>query len=584
VLLLARGDVVRGEEPPRADLTVVVGAAPRTFDPHRAVDSIEARVSEPLFEGLVRADPDTGRPVPGLAEAWETTPDGRRWTFRLRDGLRWSDGSGITARDCAWSWRRALSAETAAEYAYLFARVRHADAWSRSAKEREGDGRAPPSAEAVAAARTHFGVDQGVFAADDRTLVFELDGFVPWFLDLLALPLAAPVHRASVERNGERAFFPGRLVGNGAFRLEEDSTPSRLRLRKNAAYWDAASTGCETVDFVTEEEGASAFDRYARGDADWLTSVDAATAARRTDLVQSATGVVYFLRIETRRRALLDARVRRALAHAIDRERVVAASPGGVPSAHFVPAGHTGYPTPDAAPRHDVAEARRLLAAAGFPEGKGFPRLVYLLNTDEGHLRIAREVCRQWKDALGIEAVPEAVEWQGFLERTQSGDYDVSRAGWIADVPDPANYLHMFRTGDPDNRTGWSDPRYDRLLEVAADPVAGSKALAGKAGDAFFAGLRDPAAARALFDPAGDLATVDRRARLERWRLRLLSEAEAILVGDGVPVIPLHAYVNRQLVSPRVEGFRRLLRDADGAPRPNLGNVHPLRALRVRAR
>jgi oligopeptide transport system substrate-binding protein len=587
-LLLAgpRAPTAVARETPRADLAVLVGTAPRRLDPHAQVGPVEARVAEALFEGLLRLDADSGRPAPGLAEAWEVTPDGRRWTFHLRAGLVWSDGSALTARDVAWSFRRALAAATGAEYAHLFARMRHADAWTRSGPD-EGvaAGRPAPSPEAVAAARAHFGIDQGVLAPDARTVVFEWDAYVPWFPDLLTMPISAPVHRTSVERLGERAFTPGALVSSGAFRLDPGSTPERVRLVRSASYWDAASTGCETVDLLPEEETAAAFERYARGEGDWLAiSVDPAVAARRpAEGVQTPTAIAYFLRLDVRRPALRDVRVRRALARAIDRERLVTALPGRAPAAGLVPAGLGGYEPPPLAAAHDLAEARRLLAEAGFPGGAGLPVLTYLLNRDPGHLAIAEEVGRQWREGLGVRTELEPVEWAAFLERTRKGGWDVSRGGWIADYPDPGNFLGIFRTGDEGNTTGWSHAFFDRLLDLAANPIAGSRSLAGGEGPAVLSRLREPEALRSLSDPAADLSTHERRARLEAGRLRVLREAEALLLHDA-PLIPLFTYVDRQLVSPRVEGFRRLLRGPDGLPRPNLMNVHPLRAIRVRPR
>src|SRR5688572_21718019 len=300
---------------------------------------------------------------------------------------------------------------------------------------------------------------------------------------------------------------------------------------------------------------------------------------KRPDFHKGPALTVYYYRVNTTRKPFSDARVRKALSMAIDREVITrdVLGIGQEPTFRFVPPGIAGYDPPVPALRHDLAAARALLAEAGFPGGKGFPKFGILFNTMEAHKKIAEVIADQWKRGLGIEANGYNQEWQAYQATTQLLDYDVSRAAWGGDYEDPNTFLELYVTNGGNNQTGWGNRVYDQLISAAGD-VEGF--LRGP-GDVL-PKLRERDKIQALIDAA--VREQEPAAHLEaagRLRMALFREAEALLINDDVPIIPLYFYVNNGLIKPRVHGFYKELHDADGHKRPNLRDRHPLRAMWV---
>jgi oligopeptide transport system substrate-binding protein len=631
----------RAALPGRADFAFANGTEPKTLDPGRATGEPEGRIVEALFEGLTRRDAATLRPGPGAAAGWTVSADGRRYEFRLRTDARWSDGRPVTAHDFAWSWRRFLTPAHGAEYAYLLYGVRHAEALhlSRARAERlraetlrsfdalppapvpadvwrrfvagqdlvaaladaaeplvhrvlaraggpepgeRAAFRAALEAEAArhearaAQAERHFGVDAGAFAPDAERFVVELEAPIPYFLELTSFYPTFPVPRALVEAHPDDWFLPGRIVGNGAFVLEAWRVGDRLRLARSPTYWDREGVALGRVDALPVENPVTALNLYLTGALDWVprTPNDLAEAlATRADHRISPALVVYYYRVNVGRPPLGDARVRQALALAIDRESLVrdVLRLGQLAATHVVPPGIPGYESPPSALGHDPERARALLAEAGFPGGRGFPEIGILYNTHEDHRKVAELIADQLARTLGIRVVPYNQEWQSYLATIQAGDYDLARAGWIGDYVDPNTFLDLWVTNGGNNQTGWGDPLYDRLIRGAADVERfAERPLPG--------GLFEPARVERRLAAFRAATGGERREAGARLRLALLREAEAILVQRGFPVIPLYFYVNSSLVAPHVVGFHTRL--ADG--RPNLQDLHPLRALSLR--
>jgi oligopeptide transport system substrate-binding protein len=293
--------------------------------------------------------------------------------------------------------------------------------------------------------------------------------------------------------------------------------------------------------------------------------------------------VTYFLRVNCTRKPFSDPRVRRALALAIDRTAVVAHA-GPAPRAaldHVVPQGLTEYVHPESRMSHDPAAARRLLAEAGFPGGKGFPLIDYLVNVNSANLRIADEIARMLDATLGIQLRVRTVEWAEYETGTRLRDYDLCRAGWILDYPDPQDALGMWTTGSSDNRTGWSDARYDRWVRHASDVFALLDASANEV-DALLGTAHDAETVRSRIQALRLAKGRERSPAAQTLRMSLLREAEAILVQEAFPVIPLFQYMTSSAVRPAVEGFHVSLVRPDGRQVPNLEGLHPLRDLYVR--
>lgn len=498
---------------PRADLVFLNGAEPETLDPALITGQPEGRVANALFEGLLSFD-ENGRPQPGAAESWQVSDDGRVYTFRIREGLVWSDGTPLTAADFVASWRRTLEPATASEYAYQLHYLKNARAFNEG---KEADFSAV-----------------GVSASDPRTLRVELENPTPFFLDLCAFVTLLPVPRHVIERHGDEWIKPGHMVGNGAYVLESWRLNDRIRLRKNPRYWNAARVGMETIDVLPVSKANTAFNHYASGQADLMMDKGLVPPAllteikKRDDFHSAPFLGTYFLRFNCAKGPFTDERVRRAFSMVIDKpsivERITRA--GELPAGGFVPPG-AGWYEGVSCGGPDPEKARRLLAEAGFPEGKGFPMVTYLYSEGELNEAIAVELQGMWRRELGVNVQLLRQEWKVYLRSLSTLDYDIARSSWVGDYPDPNTFLDMFVTGGGNNRTGWSDPEYDRLIAAAA----------------------------AELDP--------------QKRHEILRQAETILVCEEMPVCPLYFYVGIQLYD-----AQRL-----GGITGNVLDEHPLKSM-----
>lgn len=458
--------------------------------------------------------------------------------------------------------------------------------------EAEAARRAEEHAEAV----QHLGVDQGLWASEDGSeLHVELKAFTPYFLHLTCFYPLFPVHPPTVEANPENWFMPETIVTNGPFKMERWVVNQKIRLRRNADHWDAAKVELETVDILAIENRTTSLNLYLTGEADWLPSayppelID--VLKDRDDFYGNQGFIVYYYRINTTIEKLADKRVRQALAISFSRDVICneILRKGDRPTAVFVPPGVPGYEPPDSLinlenDKNDlaanVAIANRLLDEAGFARGAnglraGFSKIDILHNTDEGHKKVAEYIAQQWEQNLGIEAVAINKEWQAYIESQRRLDYRVSRAGWIGDYLDPNTFLDMWLTKGGNNQTGWGDPFYDRLIEMAGDVrifLRDRQAVIEK--------LREPERMQGLleaYDAVGD--DPDRKLEaISQIRFHLFREAEAILVQDEFPVIPIYSYQVSGLIRDGVEGFYfDKVKRPDGTYGPNLKDIHPFR-------
>ncbi|MCX6965361.1 MAG: peptide ABC transporter substrate-binding protein [Verrucomicrobia bacterium] len=502
-----------GEDSSRGDLVFVNGAEPETLDPSIITGQPEGRVVNALFEGLCAYD-ENGQAVPGVAERWEVSPDGKTYSFHLRPDAKWSDGSPLTAEDFVASWKRTLTPSTGSQYNYQLYPIKHAQAFA------EGK-------------LTDFG-QVGVHAADPHTLVVELENPTPYFIQLCAFPTLHPLPVSLIEKLGDDWVKPGNLVGNGAYALESWRINDKIRLRKNPHYWDRANVALETIDVLPISDANVAFNFYASGLADLLMDKGLAPPAlledlkKREDFHAAPFLGIYFLRYNCSKGPFTDERVRRAFSLAVDKTRIVEkiTRAGELAAPGFVPPGIPGYEgTPGLA--FDPAEAKRLLAEAGYPDGKGFPNASYLYSKSELNEAIAVELQSMWRETLGVNVNLARQEWKVYLNSLSLLDYDIARSSWVGDYPDPNTFLDMFLTGGGNNRTGWSSADYDRLIAEAACEL----------------------------NPA--------------QRFAILRQAEDLLVQKAVPVCPIYYYVGIQLYDPAKLG----------GIKANVLDEHPLRRI-----
>ena len=349
---------------PRADLVLHNGREPETLDPHILTGQADGRVASALFEGLIRYDPVSGNAIPGLAESWTISPDGRSYTFQIRTNASWSDGRAITAADVVWSFRRAVNPATGADYASQYFYVENGEAICTGA-ERDLS-------------------MLGVVESSPRSVVIRLRHPTPFFLELLASRVFAVIPREAVERGGDRWILQPNLPCSGPYTLRSWRVNDRIRLRRNPRYWDVAHVRADTIDVLAGDSAHTALNQYLVGDIDFILDKDMfpaelAEALRRRPDFHSYTYLgTYFVRFNTTRKPFDDPRVRKAIAMAIDRRRIVSriTRMGEPPASHLVPAGAGGYQPPPGL-ELDPDDARRLMAEAGYPEGKGFPAFEY---------------------------------------------------------------------------------------------------------------------------------------------------------------------------------------------------------------
>lgn len=478
----------------RADLVFINGAEPETLDPAIVTGQPESRVVNALFEGLCAYD-ENGHAVPGVAERWEISPDGRVYTFYLRADAKWSDGSTLTAGDFIASWKRTLTPETGSQYNYQLYPIKNAEAFA--------EGRITDFSEV------------GVRSVNERTLVVELENPTPYFIQLCAFSTLHPVPVALIRRVGDHWVKPAHIISNGAYTLEDWRINDRIRLKKNPHYWDRAGVALETIDVLPISDANVAFNFYASGLADLVMDKGLAPPAllddlkKRPDFHAAPFLGIYFLRYNCERGPFRDERVRRAFSLAVDKKRIVEkiTRAGELPAPGFVPPGIPGYKGTDGL-AFDPKEAARLMSEAGFPDGKNFPNVRYLYSKSELNEAIAVELQSMWHSALGVNVNLERQEWKVYLNSLSLLDYDIARSSWVGDYPDPNTFLDMFLAGGGNNRTGWTSQAYDSLIAEAASEL----------------------------DPAR--------------RFEILRQAEDLLVQSAFPVCPIYYYVGIQLYDP----------------------------------
>lgn len=434
---------------------------PEDLDPHIATGVPEHNIITALLEGLVSEHPRSLEPQPGIAERWTISDNGLVYTFHIRANARWSNGDAVTADDFVWSWQRLLSPEFGAEYAYQLYPVKNARAFNQQ--------------------KLDSFEDVGVKALDPRTLQVTLEFPTPYFLSLLAHYSTFALHPPTLLKFGEMTSRgtpwtrPGNFVGNGPFTLHSWRLNYLIEVRKNPAYWDASLVRLNAIRFYPIDD-AQTEERMFRTGALHVTST---TPPEKISVYQADYPQLisispylgtYFYRFNVTRPPLNDSRVRRALSMTVDRSAIIkAVTKGGqLPAFSFTPPGTKGYSPPAGGLEYDPGAARKLLAEAGYAGGESFPELELLYNTSDAHRRIAEAIQQMWQQALGIQVRLANTDWKVYLSRTNALDYDISRAGWIGDYPDPNTFLDVMVTGNGNNRTGWSNRQYDELIRLAA--------------------------------------------------------------------------------------------------------------------
>lgn len=457
-------------------LKVQVGPDPETVDPalNSAVDG--GNMILHAFEGLLALD-ENGQLKAGQAESWETSEDGLTWTFHLRDGLKWSDGTDLTAKDFVYSWQRVCDPEVAAPYAEtVLSMVKGYD-------------------EAVAGDITKLDVQ----APDDKTVVVNLANPCSYFGELAAFATLSPVQQATVEANGDAwATSADTYISNGPFMMTEWVPGSHITFSKNPNYWDADSIKLDKLEFELIEDSNAAYSAYQNGEVDMIKDVP-------TEEIPSLQGNeefhvdpiigTYYVSLNLQKEYFQDAKVRQALSLAIDRNYVAntlmqgtytpasaLVGPGWLDTdgSSFADNANGGKPYID----NDnfdanLEEAKKLMEEAGYPNGEGFPQIEYTTN-DAGYHKVVAEYLQQAWAELGIDLKVNIVEWASFTPMRRNGEFDVARNGWVGDYTDPSNILELFTTTNGNNDGKYTNADFDAAIEdsrATTDAAARSEDL-----------------------------------------------------------------------------------------------------------
>lgn len=479
------------------------------LDPHLATQTIDYHVLSALFEGLVSEDPVDLHPVPGVAESWDIEQGGLVYVFHLRADAKWSNGEPVSAADFVASFRRALSPELGCENASQMHLIRGAAAFNKGLD---------PDFSKV-----------GLEALDARTLRITLEHPAPYFLASLnqavwlPVPVSVIARCGPVSQRGNPWTKVKNFVGNGPFRLREWSINHRIVVEKADSYWDRAQVRLKEIHFYPN--GIDSQERAFR--AGQLHVTDALLPSKMEHYRKTAPQVLrldpwlgtYFLRCNTRVPALANPHLRRALSLALDREGIVErVLQGGPVQAHsFTPPGMAAY-EPPALVQRNLEEARRELALAGHPGGKGLAPLELLLNSSDLHRMVAEAIQENLRRDLGIEIKLVMMENRSVLSARRSGDYQLLVSTWTGDYADPQNFLEIWGSQSGNNFTGWQDPAFEKLLEETAS-------------------MTEPAKRAAKF-----------------------REAESLLL-QSAPCIPIYHFTHVYLLHPAVRGWHKNLLD-----------------------
>ena len=509
------------------ELNTQVGEEIRYLDPQRSTGISSAHITINLFHGLYEYGHKDGEPVPALAKSMKPNADFSEYIVELKKGYHWVQNQGgtikkqreIKAEDVVYSFRRILSPQLASEYAYMLFILKNGK------KFFEGQIKDPKKV--------------GVEAIGPYTVKITLEGPVPTFVKYLPHHSFAIVPKEPIEKHQDAWIQKEHIWTSGPFAFQDWRLKDRITIVKNPHYPEASSVQVDKVNFkFIGTYSAEAVRSFRAGEID-LDYQDPPVYEMRTlkksgRLIMAPQLGTYFFRININKPGLGDARVRRALALTVPREKITRyiLKAGQKPAYSLIPNVFTGYqPRTFGAPKTPekarIEEAKRLMKEAGHTNGQGIPEISLVYNTAETHKKIAVVVAKAWSKHLGIKVKPLNEEWRVYLKNQHALNYQIQRAGWIADMDDPMSFAEMFISKGGNNNTGFTDAKYDQLINQARVEGDANK------------------------------------------RNQYLAEAEGILM-ESLPIIPVFSYVSISLKQKYVSGFY-----------PNKFDQHPLRFVKV---
>lgn len=487
------------------------GSEPKGLDPHLVTGVPENNILQSLIEGLISYHPTNDfEPNPGVASHWETNEDSSVWTFHLRKNALWTNGEPVTAYDFVYAYERILTPSLGARYADMLYIIKNAEAFHQE--------------------QIHDFSEVGVNALEEHTLKIQLIGPIPYFLSMLKHYSWYPVNPRVIEKHGGMGNRDAswtqveNFVGNGPFRLKYWKTNNYLEVEKSLTYWDRENVKLNGIRFFPIERLSTEESAFRAGQIHYCYQIPLDRIdyykKHEPELIHFDDYLgTYFYRINVTRPPLDNPLVRKALTLAIDTKTLVKRITKGneIPATGYVYDSMAGYQSPGNL-SFNPEKAKKLLAEAGYPEGKGFPSFEILINTQEAHKVIAEAIQEMWHKYLGIDVGLINQEWKVYLDSQFNLKYDVCRAGWIGDYMDPLTFLMIFTSTSGNNNTGWTNPQYDALYRKITQ--------------------------------TGD----------QEKRMQLMREMEEILL-EELPIIPIYWYTRKYLLDSTVRGWNPKLLD-----------------------
>ena len=447
------------------EMTFVLNNEPNSIDPTVTSNSFATPFLANCFEGLVTYD-EKGEVVPGNAESWESNDDLTQFTFHLRDGLKWSDGSDLTAEDYVYSALRVLTPSTTAEYLNMIS-----DYVVNGKEYYDGT----VSAEEV-----------GVKALDDKTIQYTLKAPCPYFVDLVSMQVYFPVQKATIEANGDKWTASAEAyVSNGPFKVTQINMGESYVLEKNDNYWDAENVTLKKLTYRYILDLSTALTAFENNEVDGVRMVSSGDIARlKAEKAGLNTAPIYgtvYYNFNCEKEPYNNPLVRKALNLAIDRDAIInnVAQLDAVPAFSFYAPGYVvdGKDLTDGRSDFGLSstanpeEAKKALAEAGYPDGEGFPTIQLSFYSDDNVKKIAEAVKEMWEQNLGIKVEVSSADWAVFYSDVQAGNYEVAAMGWGADYINPMSFLPLMYTDDITNNANYSNPEYDAIV----DQIKGEK-------------------------------------------------------------------------------------------------------------